>query len=177
MKQSDICPDFYALLSADSLRATADIAIEAVGNRADFFAEVLKIALTEKPPINWRAARVLYICAEKNSELLAPHADNLAEALPTFTNDGMKRGIALALSYVVMQLSDDKILMLVKTGFEWMLSEEKIAVKYNVAKLLFEISKRVPDLKGELQAVIEFCISTGEFRNNGDIAKILKKIH
>jgi hypothetical protein len=169
-------PDFLALLSSDSSRATADITLEAVADNADYFAEIWQIAMSSKPPMNWRAARIIYFCLEKYPALFEPYANETAQKFPNFTNDGMKRGFALALSYAVPYLNMQSIEILVEDSFIKLLSDEKIAVKYNVSKLLFEICTLLPDLKGELQAAIEFNISSGVFRYNGDMMKILKAI-
>ncbi len=172
----NVKPNFQNILNSDSLRATADLAVEAVGDVPEYFKEVLDISLEAKPPINWRAARVLVLSAEQYSELFIPYVNKIAHLYASFKNDGLKRSFALILSKYVKLFNEESQADMIEVCFNYMLSDEKPAVKYNCMKVLFEMIKIIPELKGELLVVIEFNISEGIFRMNGEIKKIYKAV-
>ena len=168
-------PKFKEILS-DSLRITSEIAAEAVGNNPKYFNEIVKMSIHEKAPLNWRAARVVLLCVEKNPKLFIPHVNEIAELFPTFKVDGLKRAYSHILSKFIRQINEDFLSEIIETCFNYMLANEKIAVKYNCMKLLFETCKFYPDLKGELKASIDFNLSEGIFKMNGAIKTIYKKL-
>ncbi len=165
-------PNFQSILNRDSSRATADIAVEAVGNMLVYFKEVLNISLDSKPPVNWRAARVVALCAEKYPELFIPFVNKIAQLYSSFKNDGLKRSYAWLLAKYTSYLDEGSQADLIDVCFNYMLSDEKIAVKYNCMKLLFEMTKILPEIRGELQAAIDYNLQQGIFRMNGVIKKI-----
>ncbi len=169
-------PDFKNIIKTDSLRATADIACEAIGNKQLYFKEVLMLSLEEKSPENWRAARVIGLSILKYPNLFVPYVNKIANLFPEFKNDGLKRSYAFVLSKYVKYLSEDNLTKLIETCFSYMLSNEKVAVKFNCLTLLFNISEKFSDLKPELLASIEFNLSKGVFRLNGDIKKYYRKL-
>ncbi len=168
-------PNFNKILG-DSLRITADIAVEAVADVPEYFKEVLDLSIKEKTPINWRAARVVALSSEKYPELFIPYVNKVAQLFPSFKNDGLKRSFALILSKYAKHFTEDSQANLIEVCFNYMLSDEKIAVKYNCMKVLYEMTKIIPELKGELQASIDFNVSQGIFRMNGEIKKIYREI-
>ena len=169
-------PNFQNILNSDSLRATADIATEAIADNPEYFKEVLDISLDAKPSVNWRAARVVALSAEKYPELFVSYVNEIALLFSEFKNDGLKRTYAWLLSKYADYFNEDSRSELIEVCFNYMLSDEKIAVKYNFMKLLFEMCKRIPEFKGELSAAIEFNISEGVFRFNGELKKIYNAI-
>ncbi len=169
-------PNFQNILNSDSLRATANIAIEAVGAVPEYFKEVLDISLETKPPINWRAARVIALTVDDYPELFIPYVNKIAHLFPSFKNDGLKRSFALILSKYVTHFNEESQADMIEVCFKYMLSDEKMSVKYNCMKVLFEMTKIIPELKGELQAAIDYNIQQGIFRMNGEIKKIYKAI-
>lgn len=168
-------PNFKKILS-NSLKITSEIAAEAVGNNPKYFDEIIKMSLHEKSPLNWRAARVVLLCIEKYPKLFVPYTNEIAKLFSTFKVDGLKRAYSYILSKYITQINEDFLSDLIETCFNYLLSKEKIAVKYNCMKLLFEISKKYPELKGELKASIDFNLSEDIFRMNGAIKKIYKEL-
>ena len=121
-------PNFKTILNSDSLRATADIGTEAIGGVPEYFKEVLDISLETKPPVNWRAARVLSLSAEQYPELFIPYVNNIAQLYSSFKNDGLKRTYAWLLSRYSKYFNEDSQADLIEVGFDYMLSDEKMAV-------------------------------------------------
>ena len=169
-------PNFQTILNSDSSRATADIATEAIADVPEYFKEVLYISLNTKPPVNWRAARVVSLSAEEYPELFIPYVNEIAQLYSSFKNDGLKRSYAWLLSRYAKYFNEESQSDLIEVCFDYMLSDEKIAVKYNCMKLLFEMTKIIPELKGELLAALEFNLSEGIFRMNGELKKIYNAV-
>ncbi len=164
-------PNFTEILN-NSLRVTSEIAAEAIGDNPKYFKQVINLSLEENSPLNWRVARVVLICVEKNPYLFKPFVNKVGKAFVTFTNDGLKRAYAYVLSKYIKYLKEDILSAIIETCFSYMLANEKIAVKYNCIKFLFETSKIYPELKGELKASIDFNITNDIFKMNGSIKKI-----
>ena len=169
-------PNFYNILNSDSSRVSADIATEAIADVLEYFKEVLDISLNAKPPVNWCAARVIALSSEEYPELFVPYANEIAQVYSSFKNDGLKRSYAWLLSRYVNHFNEESQSDLIEVCFNYMISDEKIAVKYNCMKLLFEMTKIITDLKGELLAALEFNLSEGIFRMNGELKKIYEAV-
>ena len=75
MPQNQI-PDFIGGLG-DSGRATADMAVLAIGNNPDYFKHLLDLCFSEPYPISMRASRVIQLFCEKNSEFIIPYLDEV----------------------------------------------------------------------------------------------------
>ena len=168
-------PNFNKILG-DSLRITIDIATEAVGNNPIYFKEVINLSLKSKSPTNMRASRVIALVIDRFPNLFIPYTNKIAQLFSSFKTDGLKRSYAYALSKNVKHLTEDNKADLIEVCFNYMLANEKVAVKYNCMKFLFGMTKIIPELKGELQASIDFNVSEGTFRMNGEIKKIYKQI-
>jgi len=168
-------PKFKEILS-DSLKITSEIAAEAVGNNPKYFNELIELSLNEKAPLNWRASRVIALCSDNYPKLFIPYVNKIAQVFPRFKTDGLKRSYAYVLSKYVDKIKEDNIVGLIEACFSLMFSNEKIAVKYNCMKLLFEITKMIPELRGELKALIDYNLEQGVFRMNGEIKKVYKNI-
>lgn len=168
-------PNFNKILG-DSLRITSEIAAEAVGDNPKYFKELINLSLQEKAPLNWRAARVVLLCIEDYPKLFIPYVNEIAKLFITFKTDGLKRAYAHILSKYIKLIDEDYLSEIIDVCFNYMLSNQKIAVKYNCMKLLFETSKIFPDLKAELKSSIDFNLTENVFRMNGEIKKIYKQI-
>ena len=169
-------PDFRKILT-DSLRMTVDIATEAVDGKLEYFEAVLTLAIGDEAPLNMRASRVIALIVDKYHGLMMPFVDKIANLFPNFNSDGQKRSFAYVLSKYVNRLSEDNQAKMIDVCFDYLLSNEKVAVKYNCMKFLFEMTKLYPELRGELQSAIDFNLTEGIFRMNGEIKKIYKTIN
>ena len=170
-------PDFLKILSIDSLRATADLAVEAVGNNPEYFKEVLNIACNNKSPVNWRAVRVIEFVTEQNPKLFFPYVNKYAKLFPSFKTDGFKRSFPKIFTYCKNKLNKENKVILIDTCFKYLSSGfEPIAVRVNCMQLLYELSKDIPEITGELQAAIEFQYDDEGAAYRARANMILKKI-
>ncbi|NPA68664.1 MAG: hypothetical protein GXO50_08655 [Chlorobi bacterium] len=164
-------PDFKKILF-DSSKLTIDIAAETVGNNPEYFKEVLNFASAEKSPLNMRASRVIVSVCEKYPGLFLPYVNITAEKFRKFKTDGQKRAFAYILSKYAENIEENNRAGLIDVCFDYMFSNEKVAVKYNCLILLFEFTKIYPELKNELLAAIDFNLTEGIFKLSGMIKRI-----
>ncbi len=168
--------DIKTILLIDSSRLTADIAVDVITDNPKAFDIAVDMSLKTKSPLNWRAARVVALAAEKNPQLFIPYVNEIAIRFPGFNCDGLKRSYTRLLAKFYDYIDTSFIPTLIDICFKYMLDNEKPAVKYNCMILLFEISKKLPELKGELLAVIAYNIDKKVFRRNGEILKIMNAL-
>ena len=164
----------------DSYRITAEIAVETVGNNEDLFAQLVEIMRFEKSPLNWRAARVLELCSYKFPNLFLPYVNIIAKEFPNFSTDGIKRQLPKLFGQYINDFTDENVGILVDTSFKILFSEEEaIAVRVNCMQLLYDLSNRISDIKGELEATILFLIEQHPeslaFKGRGN--QLLKKLN
>ncbi len=171
-------PDFKKILSIDSSRVTANLVVDAVGGNESYFKILMDAFYNEKSPINWRALRVIDICTDNNSDLFVPYVNKTAGIYPDYKEGAIKRILPKLFSKHVDKINQENCGILINTCFEYLLSgSEAVAVKVNCMQLLYELSKRVPEIRGELQAAIEFHYDEGTTGYKSRAKKILKELN
>ena len=146
-----------------------------IGDNEKEFARLMDIALYGKEPVVQRAAWAMDACLEKHPELLSPFVETIIDALPEFTNNGVKRQMVKALS--VREIPEKYEGEMVNLSFHWLQSPDTpVAIKVHCMQILANITERHPDLAEELRTVIMEQIprNSAGFSSRG--RKILKKI-
>ncbi len=170
--------NFREILSTGSSRTITDIVVDTVGNNSDYFDIIIDLSLNENKPINWRAAWVAEFCIRKYPDLFLPHAGKIAKKYSDFTTSGLKRIYAKVLVNYIDRISQTAVHALMKIAFDYLMSEkEDIAVRVNCMQILYEISKIIPEITGELQAVMQFNFENESAAFRSRAGKILKLIN
>jgi hypothetical protein len=169
-------PDFITGLG-DSGRATANLAVEAVGDNPAYFRRLLDISFTEPYPACMRASRVAMLCCEKRPEFLYPYLDEVVEKISMTKVGGVKRNFLKAINEFV---GPDKLPepgILVQLCFDWLMSlKEDTAVRIHSAEILYKVTLFEPDLKPELISTIEFAMEGGTVGFKNICRRILKRL-
>jgi hypothetical protein len=140
----------------DSSRRTANIAVSIIGNNPEIFKKFLDFAILDKNLYAMRAARVIQLASHHHPELIRPYIKQIISQLPTFKNDGLKRGFAKILTERSLNLDEDTQGILVNLCFKWLMDPwEKAAMKVYAMDILYKISQFYPDIKPELISTIE----------------------
>jgi hypothetical protein len=164
------------LLMVETSRRNTDLIADVVFNKPELFDELVGIYLKNEEPVSRRAVWVVDTVAEKLPELLAPYLESIAEALPNFEHDGLKR---LSLRMLSRSPLPQKYLgEIMNICFDWLVApKESVAVKIYAMEILYTISQAEPELKKELADSIEWRIVEGTpgFKNRG--LKTLKKLY
>ena len=164
------------LLMVENSRRNTDLIADLVYQKPELFDELMKIYLRNEEPISRRAVWVVDTVAEKHPELLEPYLESIAETLPVFGHDGLKRNSLRMLAR--SPLPQIHLGELMNTCFDWLLSpKESVAVKVYAMDILYRMSEEEPALKKELADSIEWRLAEGTpgFRAHG--MKLLKKLN
>ena len=169
--------DFKKILSSDSSRMIAEIAVNAIGNNPEYFDFVLEMSLSEKSPVNWRASRAVELSTEKYPEFFLPHVNKIAELFPVFTTAGLKRSYAKILANYINEISEDNLSVLIDVSFKYLNSDKQdIAVRAYCMLFLYKVCEKIPELANELRDSILLCFPYFSVGLKGAAKKTLKKL-
>jgi hypothetical protein len=147
--------DFPSILS-DSSRSLVEYTAVMVGDDAKLFKEVLDLAYQQKSPLCMRAARVADFCCERNPELVRPYLVKIVKDLPGLKDMAVKRVFMHILTRHSWVEDEEAMGKMVDTLFKWLLDDtQAIAIKAYSMIILENITKVLPDLTGEMIAVLE----------------------
>jgi hypothetical protein len=140
----------------DSSRQTADIAVNFLTEHPEHFNEALDLALADIPLTSMRAARVIYLVTEKMPGL---GSGIINEVIPKFTSlkeVGALRGLLKMTIPYVSILDEENDGILINCCFNWIESPgTKPAIHVYSLEILYEMSKKIPELKPELIAFLQ----------------------
>lgn len=145
------------ILETENSRQIANIAAAYVGTDNERFETLLNLVFNGQIPVSQRASRVVDTCIEWEPQLLTKSIHyRIITYLLTCNDHTIKRSLMRLLCRHSMVDDDDLLGQLVEKSFEWVQSaEEKVAFKVLAMQVLFNISKKIPELKHELILVIE----------------------
>lgn len=147
----------------------------AVAADANLFNQLYKFIFSEEQKLAWRSCWILDTASEAYPDLFADKLPDLIKGLSTTKNSSLKRHFTRILSRY--QIPEEHLGMVVNLSFDLLKPSEPPAVRVNALQILFNIALQLPDLKGELIAVLEQLISEGGsagFMNRS--ARILKTL-
>ena len=164
------------LLMVENSRRNTDLIANLVFNKPELFDELVEIYLRNEEPVSRRAVWAVDTVAEKLPKLLERYIESIAEALPRFEYDGLKR---LSLRMLSRSPLPQKYFgELMNICFDWLISpKESVAVKIYAMEILYRMSGMEPELKKELADSIEWRITEGTpgFKSRGK--KTLNKLY
>lgn len=137
------------------------------------FKSLLEIAFNKTNEASVRISWVLDFVIREKLELIYPHLDYFTDHISTVKHDSIVRPMAkiceiIALTYNSKNSSEIKkhlrkahIEKMIATGFDWMISDQKVAVKAYSMETLYIFGKENPWVHKELQLILEQEISNG----------------
>lgn len=165
------------LLSTDSSRAVADMAVLAVGNDQAAFDVVFDLCINRPYPVNMRAARVLALSSEKHPELIIPYLGMITGLIISKTTGGVKRGLMKIIIDCVDINDIPDSGLLVDHCFKLILdSEQEYALRVYAMEIVFKTCRIVPDLKFELRQTLEMIEEDSPPSIRARAGMILKKL-
>ncbi|MGB0524209.1 MAG: hypothetical protein ACPGJS_14670 [Flammeovirgaceae bacterium] len=163
-----------ALLALASKEDAEQLAVY-IGDDPTRFNALMDIFFGESYRLNQRAAWVMTHCTKNNQALITPYIERLVHNLKNDVHDAVKRNtVRLLQDYDV---PDELLGELADVCFGFLASnKEPIAVKVFSMSVLANIVEKHPELKGELQVLIEDQLPYGSagFKNRGK--KVLEKL-
>ena len=168
--------DCELLLMQQLSRQHMDYVAHCIGNNEREFEQLMKIVLQGKEPVVQRAAWAMDICLKANPELLSPYVETLIDALPRFSNNGVKRQVVKALA--TRDIPEKFRGMMADLCFGWLQSPTvPVGIKIHCMQILANITMQHPDLAVELRTVINEQMPRNSVGFASRARKILKWLH
>ena len=146
---------------------------EIVLDNKELFLPLLEIAFDETNDASMRVSWVIDYVMREKLEWLYPHLDFFTDNISTVKQDSIVRPIArtcelLAKAYtskkeneIKNHITKNHIEKIIETGFDWMITEQKVAVKAYTMETLFLFGKEIDWVHKELQLILQQEISNG----------------
>lgn len=170
MNIEDLLPDTGKLTAIHA----ADVAMQ----KPELIPGILKLAFLDKHPISVRAANTTEIIDSQMPGLIAPYYSKIINGFSKFKTGGVKRCF-LKIFTRHIDLNNEKLLCaLINYCFEKLVSSnEDVAIKVYALQILYDFSRKEPDIKNELIFAIKDQLpkNSEAFKNYGN--KILKKLY
>ncbi len=146
--------NFREQLLTELSRKNVDYIIHSMGDNEDYFAEIIRLILTDTDPIPQRASWVADGVCLKYPALIEKHLPALIEALPSFTHSGTRRNILKIISRT--NIPEDYQGVLIDMCFNLLAdTDEPVAVRVHAMQIIANHLPEYPELANELREVIE----------------------
>ena len=138
-----------------------------IADSPDKIPSLIRIVALNEDPISCKASWVLEVLARDHLHLLLPHLKLLTPILGKITLDSSVRPLAkicesLVLGYfkerdthVVHSISDSHLEQMTTACFDWLIGEQKVAVKAYAMTSLYHLGTRYPWVHPELKLILE----------------------
>lgn len=149
-----------------------NLVVRHISDHPEHLDVLMKIALDDSQPQNWRAIWMVDKIHEKHPELVWPYLESMTNFLLTTQNSSKKRHLLKLISLNTLQ--EDKLGHLLNRCIDiFSNSAEPVAVRVHAMQVLFNIAQKEPDFSGELIELIEHEM---EYHGSAGIASRGKKI-
>lgn len=131
------------------------------------FYDLLVIAFDTENKLSIKAAWILELVCEEKINWLLPHLDFFTNQIKYLKYDSAIRPISKIYKFIALAYNDKSdiafkkhltkihIDLLIETGFDWMISDQKVAVKAYTMESLFEFGISVRWVHPELKSIIQ----------------------
>lgn len=165
----------YDIKLVDSSRLIADLIVADIGNDAHKFEEIMELALRDEYPLSMRAARVMALCTEKNTNLIVPYLQNIIDSLDTLRVEGVRRSFLKIFAEMSVELNEDMLGILTDLSFTWLVDQkEAIAIRYYAIDILLKVIKLYPEIKTELTESLKSLLEDNSSALHAKSRKVLK---
>lgn len=161
----------------DSSRIVADIVALNVGNDPVKYKAIIDLAFEEKEKFSRRAAKIIYITAEKYPELAIPHIPLFLQKLKEIKNESILSSILKVFADYLLPDNEEDLSKLLNICFEFITSSwESAGIKVYCMDTLVRICNIEPDLSNEVISVIEDQVPKSSFAFQARSKRYLKKL-
>jgi hypothetical protein len=179
---------FKELQTLKAYRETRLRLADTVLQNTGLLKELLRCCFLFDQPVSSRACWVLEFVCHRRIEAILPYADEFTRELSNFKLDSSKRPVAkicqlLILAYfgkkssaVKEQLTEVHIQRIMEAAFDWLINNEKVAVKVYAMYTLVELGKMYEWIYPELQFVFEKDIQKQSSGYRAAVRKIKAKL-
>jgi len=161
----------------DSSRIIADIVAGKVGDDPVRYKAIIDLAFEEKEKISRRAAKIIYITAEKYPELAYPHIPLFLQKLREIKNESILSSILKVFADYLLPDNEADLSKLLNICFEFISgSWESAGIKVYCMDTLVRICEIEPGLANEVISVIEDQVPKSSFAFQARSVRYLKKL-
>ena len=165
-------------LLPDSHRGTADLATNFVIDHPGFIPTFIQEMELHGPQLAMRMSRVLALCFEIKPHLIHPYINDLLEILLSTTNNAVIRNILMIFQKAWVNLDEEKLGRLLDISFDYLENPlAEAAQRVYAMNIIFGSTKVFPELKSELQHIIEFHFEEGSAGFKARSRNILKQLN
>ncbi|HEY3390714.1 MAG TPA: hypothetical protein VGK38_14145 [Prolixibacteraceae bacterium] len=132
---------------------------KAVISDKQIFDQLYQLIFMDDKHLAWRSCWIIDNASEESPDLLADKIPEIITALLSTNNTSLKRHFTRILCRY--QIPSEYLSAVVDKSFELLSPSEPAAVRVFAMQLLFNITRELPDLKGELICVIESLMDEG----------------
>lgn len=159
-----------------------------IADAPDTIPSLIGIAYLDEDPISCKACWVLEVLAREHLHLLLPHLNQLTPNLGMITLDSSVRPLAkicesLVLGYfkekdthIVNGISDTHLEQMTTACFDWLIGEQKVAVKACAMTSLYHLGNRFPWVHPELKLILEQNYHLGSPAYQARARQVLKRL-
>ena len=128
---------------------------------------LLEITFEIKNKLSIKAAWSLELVLEQQLDWLTPHLDCFTDNISTVIFDSAVRPMSKICNFIAIAYNSQKdslikefltkkqIVLIIETGFDWMISNQKVAVKAYTMNALFLLGKNYDWVHEELKLIIQ----------------------
>lgn len=126
--------------------------ISYIKSNPEYFKSLIKLAMSDDD-VSWRASWFLWSCADENDHRIQPYIDEIIRDIQT-KEEGHQRELLILLQK--MELSENQISELFDFSMKLYVNiHNKPSIRLTALKLMTKISKPYPELKNEINFLIE----------------------
>ncbi len=141
-------------LLTEHSRTNTDFIAQAIGNKPAELQKIIDIIYLQPAPLPQRASWLLSVVNSRHPQLLTPHIPLFIRTVHHFHIDGIRRNIMHVLAQHT--IPEQQQATLLDICFHFLLSPtETVAVKVHAMKVIANLSRLHPEIKGELRSVIQ----------------------
>ena len=130
-----------------------DEMISYIAMHPEAFDEVIKLAISEKPPYSWRAAWVLWSIMEENDKRVQIHIKSIIDSIST-KKDNQQRELFKVLHK--MELNEEYAGQVFIICVDvWEKIHKKPSVRMNALHLMVKIAQKYPELSNEIELLTQ----------------------
>ncbi|MBL7931610.1 MAG: hypothetical protein JNL60_06905 [Bacteroidia bacterium] len=122
-----------------------------LNKRRAYFAELLRLALSDKPHYSWRAAWLLWSCVEKNDKRIRKQVAKIIKTIPK-RPDSQQRELIILLEKMELSPANEGRLYYICSEI-WKQPAKNPSLRSHAIKTMYRIAKHHPELLEEVKAL------------------------
>ncbi len=165
-------------LLPNTYRKTADDAASFILAHPNYLEETIQLSFSGNRVMAMRSSRVVLLIFNKKPKLVKPFFPYILDQLCITKNNSSIRNLLHLFIDDIEQLDEIRFGKLIELCFKLLgSSSAEIAQRALSMQILYKISNKIPDIKGELKALIEINYEEGSPAFKSTAKHILKKLN